>query len=102
MKTLKPELDFNFADLEVVPNQSEAKPQSTETAPSLDFSFELSQEQVEEKAPIEKTEFSFDTVAPAAVVEPKVEFTPAPAQASASHDPLMQSFPDLQHWMKHS
>lgn len=60
----KPELDFNFADLEVVPNQPEAKPQSTETAPSLDFSFEPSQEQVEEKAPIEKTEFSFDAVAP--------------------------------------
>ncbi|MDH0564819.1 FimV domain-containing protein [Acinetobacter courvalinii] len=92
----KPELDFNFADLEVVPNQPEAKPQSTETAPSLDFSFEPSQEQVEEKAPIEKTEFSFDAVAPAPVVEPKVEFTPAPAQASASHDPLVQSFPDLQ------
>ncbi|MCU4392362.1 FimV domain-containing protein [Acinetobacter courvalinii] len=92
----KPELDFNFADLEVVPNQPEAKPQSTETAPSLDFSFEPSQEQVEEKAPIEKTEFSFDAVAPAPVVESKVEFTPTPAQASASHDPLVQSFPDLQ------
>lgn len=93
----KPELDFNFADLEVVPNQPEAKQQSTETAPSLDFNFEPSQAQVEEKTSIEeKTEFSFEAVTPAPVAEPKVEFTPAPSQTSASHDPLVQSFPDLQ------
>lgn len=92
----KPELDFNFADLEVVPHQPEAKQQSTETAPSLDFSFEPSQTQAEEKTSVEETEFSFDTVAPAPVAEPKVEFTSAPAQAPASHDPLVQSFPDLQ------
>ncbi|ENX23660.1 hypothetical protein F892_00260 [Acinetobacter vivianii] len=92
----KPELDFNFADLEVVANQPEAKQQSTETAPSLDFNFEPSQAQVEEKTSIEKTEFSFEAVTPASVAEPKVEFTPAPSQTSASHDPLVQSFPDLQ------
>ena len=71
----KPELDFNFSNLEVTE-------QKTEAAPTLDFSFEL----IENKQ-VEVTE---------SVVELEPVQTSLQTTSVAINDPLVQSFPDLQ------
>ena len=71
----KPELDFNLSTLELTE-------QKTEAAPTLDFNFEpTADKQVE-------------------VTETAVQVEPIEASAESAsvavHDPLVQSFPDLQ------
>lgn len=94
---LKPELDFNFTHLEVASQPVAEKAPVEEAAPSLDFNFEPTIETTEQPEPtsLETAEFSFEVEKPAAVVEPQLEFV-APTPAVAIHDPLAQSFPDLQ------
>ncbi|AVZ86542.1 FimV domain-containing protein [Acinetobacter sp. WCHA45] len=71
----KPELDFNFSNLEVTE-------QKTEAAPTLDFSFEPT-----ENKQVEVTE---------SVVELEPVQTSLQTTSVAINDPLVQSFPDLQ------
>jgi Arc/MetJ-type ribon-helix-helix transcriptional regulator len=71
----KPELDFNFSNLEVTE-------QKTEAAPTLDFSFEPT-----ENKQVEVTE---------SVVELEPVQTSPQTTSVAINDPLVQSFPDLQ------
>lgn len=71
----KPELDFNFSNLEVTE-------QKTEAAPTLDFSFEPT-----ENKQVEVTE---------SVVELEPVQTTPQTTSVAINDPLVQSFPDLQ------
>ncbi|NNP68163.1 FimV domain-containing protein [Acinetobacter sp. Ac_5812] len=92
---LKPELDFNFTHLEVASQPVEEKAPVEEAAPSLDFNFEPTVEKTEQPAPLETTAFSFDIAEPAAVETQAELITPA-ATAITIHDPLAQSFPDLQ------
>ena len=75
----KPELDFNFSNLEVTE-------QKTEAAPTLDFSFEPT-----ENKQVEVTE----TVTESVVELEPVQTTPQTTSV-AINDPLVQSFPDLQ------
>ncbi|NIE97765.1 FimV domain-containing protein [Acinetobacter sp. Tr-809] len=98
VEEIKPALDFDFANLEVASNQTEEKTPVEEAAPSLDFNFEPTIEKTEQPAPLKTAEFSFEVEKPAAVVEPQPEFIApvAPTPAVAIHDPLAQSFPDLQ------
>lgn len=91
---LKPELDFNFTSLELASQPVAEKAPVEEAAPSLDFNFEPTVEKTEQPAPIETTTFSFDIAEPA-VVETQPELI-TPAAAITVHDPLAQSFPDLQ------
>ena len=95
---LKPELDFNFTHLEVAAQPVEEKTPVEEAAPSLDFNFEPTVEKTEQPTPLETTAFSFDIAEPAAVETQPELITPAttPAAAITIHDPLAQSFPDLQ------
>jgi len=94
----KPELDFNFANLDIASQPAAEKAPVEEAAPSLDFNFEPTVEKTEQPAPLETTAFSFDLAEPAAVETQPELITPAatPAAAIAIHDPLAQSFPDLQ------
>ena len=95
----KPELDFNFTHLELASQPVEEKAPVEEAAPSLDFNFEPSVEKTEQPAPVETTAFSFDLAEPAAAVEAQPELiapVTAPSATIAIHDPLAQSFPDLQ------
>ncbi|MCH7296474.1 FimV domain-containing protein [Acinetobacter higginsii] len=95
---LKPELDFNFTSLELASQPVAEKAPVEEAAPSLDFNFEPTVEKTEQPAPIETTTFSFDIAEPAVVETQPELITPAatPAAAITVHDPLTQSFPDLQ------
>lgn len=94
----KPELDFNFANLELASQHTAEKAPVEEAAPSLDFNFEPALEKTEQPAPLETTEFSFDLAEPAKVeTQPEViAAVTAPRPATTVHDPLAQSFPDLQ------
>ncbi|WP_436898862.1 FimV domain-containing protein [Acinetobacter gyllenbergii] len=94
----KPALDFNFANLDIASQPVAEKAPVEEAAPSLDFNFEPTVEKTEQPAPIETTAFSFDLAEPAAVETQPELITPAapPATTIAIHDPLAQSFPDLQ------
>ncbi|ENX62036.1 MULTISPECIES: hypothetical protein [Acinetobacter] len=95
---LKPELDFNFTSLELASQPVAEKSPLEEAAPSLDFNFEPTVEKTEQPAPLETTTFSFDIAEPAVVETQPELITPAatPAAAITVHDPLAQSFPDLQ------
>ncbi|MDO3666639.1 FimV domain-containing protein [Acinetobacter higginsii] len=95
---LKPELDFNFTSLELASQPVAEKAPVEEAAPSLDFNFEPTIEKTEQPAPLETTTFSFDIAEPAVVETQPELITPAatPAAAITVHDPLAQSFPDLQ------
>ncbi|WP_335953078.1 FimV domain-containing protein [Acinetobacter higginsii] len=95
---LKPELDFKFTSLELASQPVAEKAPVEEAAPSLDFNFEPTVEKTEQPAPLETTTFSFDIAEPAAVETQPELITPAatPAAAITVHDPLAQSFPDLQ------
>lgn len=95
---LKPELDFKFTSLELASQPVAEKAPVEEAAPSLDFNFEPTVEKTEQPAPLETTTFSFDIAEPAAVETQPELITPAatPAAVITVHDPLAQSFPDLQ------
>ena len=75
----KPELDFNFSNLEVTE-------QKTEAAPTLDFSFEL----------IENKQVEVTKTVTESVVELEPVQTSPQTTSVAINDPLVQSFPDLQ------
>ncbi|ENX32086.1 FimV domain-containing protein [Acinetobacter colistiniresistens] len=93
----KPELDFNFANLELASQHTAEKAPVEEAAPSLDFNFEPTLEKTEQPAPLETTEFSFDLAEPATVeTQPEVTAAVTATPATMVHDPLAQSFPDLQ------
>ncbi|MCU4580555.1 FimV domain-containing protein [Acinetobacter gyllenbergii] len=94
----KPALDFNFANLEVASQPIEEKAPVEETAPSLDFNFEPTVAKTEQPTSLETAAFSFDVAEPAAVETPPELIAPvtAPSATIAIHDPLVQSFPDLQ------
>lgn len=84
----KSEPDLNFTTLDFDTNQSQTKTDPSTTAPSaLDFNFEPS-------APAEKPEFTFEATPPVTEIEPKADFVQE--SYDADHDPLAQSFPDLQ------
>lgn len=93
---VKPELDFNFSNLEVASNTTDVQDVAIE-APSLDFNFDQPQAKIEQQPVIEKSELSFE-LAESTTVEPEAEFS-APITHSSNvvtNDPLVQSFPDLQ------
>ncbi|WP_332605917.1 FimV domain-containing protein [Acinetobacter sp. ESBL14] len=94
----KPALDFNFTNLEVASQPIEEKAPVEETAPSLDFNFEPTVAKTEQPTSLETAAFSFDVAEPAAVETPPEPIAPvtAPSATIAIHDPLVQSFPDLQ------
>lgn len=75
----KPELDFNFSNLEVTE-------QKTEAAPTLDFSFE----------PTENKQVEVTKTVTESVVELEPVQTSLQTTSVAINDPLVQSFPDLQ------
>lgn len=75
----KPELDFNFSNLEVTE-------QKTEAAPTLDFSFE----------PTENKQVEVTETVTESVVELEPVQTSPQTTSVAINDPLVQSFPDLQ------
>lgn len=75
----KPELDFNFSNLEVTE-------QKTEAAPTLDFSFE----------PTENKQVEVTKTVTESVVELEPVQTSPQTTSVAINDPLVQSFPDLQ------
>ena len=93
---VKPELDFNFSNLEVASNKTDVQDVAIE-APSLDFNFDQSQAKIEQQPVIEKSELSFE-LPESTAVEPEAEFS-APITHSSNvvtNDPLVHSFPDLQ------
>ncbi|WP_096911259.1 MULTISPECIES: FimV domain-containing protein [Acinetobacter] len=93
----KPELDFNFANLELASQHTAEKAPVEEAAPSLDFNFEPTLEKTEQPAALETTEFSFDLAEPATVeTQPETIAAVTATPATTVHDPLAQSFPDLQ------
>lgn len=75
----KPELDFNLSNLELTE-------QKTEAAPTLDFNFESKAEKQ-----VEVTETATESFVQVESIEASAETV-----SVASHDPLVQSFPDLQ------
>lgn len=92
---VKPELDFNFSNLEVASNKTDVQDVAIE-APSLDFNFDQPQAKIEQHPVIEKSELSFE-LTESTTVEPEAEFS-APITHSSNvvtNDPLVQSFPDL-------
>ncbi|MCH7308260.1 FimV domain-containing protein [Acinetobacter sp. NIPH 1852] len=94
----KPELDFNFSNLDATSSQSEIKNDNITETSGLDFNIDQPQHHSEKQAATEKTEFSFDLAEPTTATEPSLEVAePIPQTPTVElNDPLAQSFPDLQ------
>lgn len=94
----KPELDFNFSNLDATSSQSEIKTDNITETPGLDFNIDQPQHHSEKQAATEKTEFSFDLTQPTTATEPSLEVAePIPQTPTVElNDPLAQSFSDLQ------
>lgn len=94
----KPELDFNFSNLDATSRQSEIKNDNITETSGLDFHIDQPQHSTEKQHPIEKTELSFEITEPSTTIEPKLDAVdPVPQTVTVElNDPLAQSFPDLQ------